>query len=427
MDVKDANNRWDPCYVDDIENYDGFTSRENLLRIQRNDPSLHGVRVRIDNGHPNVPLRGDSAEALGRGIGNNIHLRELELTSGAGINYCYGGKEAFLLLCEGISQNRSIETVSFVDHYARFGADLIQSLTPFFEHNNNLKSITFRGTDTTSSLLVAPLMRRVTPLETLDLGSSLVDSESVEALVAALQDNPTMTPKSICLRNNFIFTDACRSLATLLQDPRCKLEILDLSFNTLDDSSAILFANALIGNTNLKQFIMKDKDEDEENDDALKTSGFRAFSQTLCNTTNINTTYASNHTLQVLHCKGNLEYDLDYDSDDDTETELELHSDISQYLIWNSNENKKIVARKKVFMKHFVNNFTMEPFEGMEPELLVCVLHFMDKASEENGGVTNTTARNLILTQLITKDPMICDIAKPGPLQGVSDRKRKHK
>ena len=54
----------------------------------------------------------------------------------------------------------------------------------------------------------------------------------------------------------------------------------------------------------------------------------------------------------------------------------------------------------------------------MEPDVLVCVLHFMDNASEENCGVTNNNynARQLIpLLQLIEKNSMVCDISKAGP------------
>ena len=88
------------------------------------------------------------------------------------------------------------------------------------------------------------------------------------------------------------------------------------------------------------------------------------FSQALCNTTDINATHSSNHTLSIFS--------------------NQRPSDLDQYLEWNTNANKKVVAHQKVFLQHFICDFHMKPFIKMHPDVLGHVLSFMDKASTEN-------------------------------------------
>ena len=429
--------------VTDEDDIDGFTSRENVLRIQLNDPSLKDIVLSIDAADGSHILLAGDIEALGWGIGQNTHLRKLVIdTRGWNMQEVMGAHiqeawtETIRLLYEGISQNRSIEHL-LVTHVFRIGTDIIHFLPPFLEHNNNFKYIHFcdkdecpyysRLTRDNMRSIMVPLLKRDTPFEKLDLSHCEIDDDLVEALLTPLQASPAMSPKEIDFGNNNIGGDGCRSIATLLRDQRCSMETLNLTDNAVKNSLAILFANALIRNTYLKELNIGDIDYAHYSPRfSVTTSGLRAFSQTLCNTSNINATYSSNHTLQVLEY-GETYKSTGEDSDSDSEIyENPLHSDICQYLSWNTNDNKTIVARKKVFMKHFLCNFTMEPFKEMEPELLVGVLHFMDKASDENYGLTNLCARNLIIFQLITKNPMICGIVKTGVIENCHNRKRKY-
>ncbi len=89
---------------------------------------------------------------------------------------------------------------------------------------------------------------------------------------------------------------------------------------------------------------------------------------------------------------------------------------------------KKWLPTKKCLVNTFNLSFNMEPFEDTEPELLVRVLAFVDKVSEDNRGLTrNDHAHNLnlILLQLITKILLICDIVRPWLNAIVYARKQK--
>ena len=62
-------------------------------------------------------------------------------------------------------------------------------------------------------------------------------------------------------------------------------------------------------------------------------------------------------------------------------------------LEWNENANKVMVACKKVFMHHFVQNFSIDPFLEMEPDLLASILDFIHKDSAENIGEQQNVAQ----------------------------------
>jgi hypothetical protein len=77
----------------------------------------------------------------------------------------------------------------------------------------------------------------------------------------------------------------------------------------------------------------------------------------------------------------------------------------------NSNADKKSVARHKVLMHHFSDfsgHFSMMEFKGMEPELLMRSLIFLDKwGAENNDGASYDVARHSILFHLVRINPVI--------------------
>ena len=376
-----------------IDDRNGVTSRDIWLQIKRDELGLIHLKVRAPGPTftRNQIIEDTEIGEVGRDIGRNTKLREIFL----------GGNSSrqFQLLCEGFHENRSIHYVRW--DRGRLQSDMFQSLTPFLESNTNLLGMEFmhcRFDPGGMHSLMAPLMRRGRPLPRLNLSFNGIDDDLAEELVMGVRENPALTPKRIHLIGNNISEIGCGLIATLLQDPRCTMEELILIGNRVNDASAMLFSDALVGNKKLRVLSLGDR--------AFTATGSRAMSQLLCDTTNINTTYASNHTLLDLRLTDNI-----------------IRSELLQYLGWNRNRNKnrKMVARQKVFMKHFIENFKMEPFEGIHPDLLDRVLDFMNRASVENGGVTNANARHSILYGLIKNNPIVCDITKPG-----NDCKRKH-
>ena len=401
-------------YIGLIDDDDGnFKPADNWLRIKRDDPSLTNVAVyahryarnQLDrlafwllslNPRNNLVLTTTAEiEELGRDIGNNTHLVRLVVMR----DNIDESRRIFQLLCEGINQNRSINRLHLNNQCGREGL-MFQFLNPFLENNNNLQQIIVHVYELNSEglcLLMAPLMRRGTPLDLLALYQNSIDDGLVEELVAVFLENPALTPKNLNLRHNNFGRNGIDAIARLLRDPRCTMEGLDLSGNHINNDSAIILADGLVRNNKLRKLNLDGT--------LITTAGFGFFSPCLCNRSSINATFSSNHTLQFLgHFYTHENVPADVTAWIDYENPLHpMPADLQEYLEWNTNENKKIVARQKVFMQHFIRDFRMQAFEGMDPDLLVSVLNFMDRASSENNGVSNINARHSILIRILSQ------------------------
>ena len=148
------------------------------------------------------------------------------------------------------------------------------------------------------------------------------------------------------------------AVARLLRDPRCTLEEFRFTPKRITGANwATSFANSLIGNRTLKRLCIYGG--------GVTGTDLGAFSHILCDTASIDATYYSNHTLH------SIERDL---YDDNTPITIKLR----KYLELNRNDDKLAVAQQKVFIQHIVHDFRMQSFEGMEPNLLVRVLTFID-------------------------------------------------
>lgn len=80
-------------------------------------------------------------------------------------------------------------------------------------------------------------------------------------------------------------------LASFLQDPSCNLVTLNLNNVPIDDDCSAILAHALRANTKLDSVLFK-------NTTATTRAGWKSFSKALCDTSTINKTYHSNHTLK---------------------------------------------------------------------------------------------------------------------------------
>ena len=113
-------------------------------------------------------------------------------------------------------------------------------------------------------------------------------------------------------------------------------------------------ANALARNTKLGSLHLDDND-------AITESGWEAFSQVMCDTSSINETYVSNHTLNCFGIDTNV-----------------LSSDLNFYLELNENANKRQVAIQKILHHH--NHFDMKPLFPLDLKVLPVVIGWFGRA-----------------------------------------------
>ena len=138
--------------------------------------------------------------------------------------------------------------------------------------------------------------------------------------------------------------------------------------NSIGDEEARVFSNALANNSTLKRL---DLDYC-----GITPEGWKHFKKLICDTSSVNNTYLSNHTLQYL---GD-EHDLDSEDEHYEDRELDVNiTDTLYYLEHNENENKHLVAISKILKNH--THFDMQPFFEWEFKVLPIMIRWFKKAA----------------------------------------------
>ena len=113
--------------------------------------------------------------------------------------------------------------------------------------------------------------------------------------------------------NDSITASGLKYLSTSLQSESCRLEKLDLSYVGICDDGAEVLARGLIGNTSLRCLPLH-VDVENEDEIAITPAGWSAFSTALCDTSSVNNTYLSNHTIQEFWNDNDEDFDIDDES-----------------------------------------------------------------------------------------------------------------
>ena len=133
------------------------------------------------------------------------------------------------------------------------------------------------------------------------------------------------------------------------------METLSIEENNVDDEVVTAFTSALLSNHMLTTLDVLDN--------SITNEGWEAFSKLLCDTTNINSTYLSNHTLEDIYGLPNL------DANPITAL-LSLNED---------GEDEKEVAIIKILQAH--NDINMTPFFEWEFKVLPLMINWFERAS----------------------------------------------
>ena len=144
------------------------------------------------------------------------------------------------------------------------------------------------------------------------------------------------------LWNNSIGAAGCQTLATLLKNSNYNIRTLGLGGNRVDMNGAIAIVNSLSKNSRLRHLNLRHNPVDSTDDTSLT----QALETLLCNTSSINDTYASNHTLE--------------------NTGLSYPERLEFLLDLNKDTNKSHVAIKKILKHH--PKIDMEPLFDWDAE-----------------------------------------------------------
>eukprot|EP00986_Skeletonema_menzelii_P004617 scaffold1588_cov133-Skeletonema_menzelii.AAC.2 len=198
-----------------------------------------------------------------------------------------------------------------------------------------------------------------------------ITDEGLQALIEGAANHC----KDISLsENRNITTSGWRCLSTSLQSERCRLENLHLCYMGIEDGSAEILARGLVGNKSLKYLHLFDEDEEHI---SITPAGWSAFSNVLCDTSTVNNTYLSNHTLQVL-------WDYNYVPYWDYFKEYEVYEEYKssrrarvQYLKLNK-YHPQHAARCKILMHH--SHLDMAPLLQWDLKCLPLAIGWFERA-----------------------------------------------
>ena len=340
-----------------------------LRRIEQNDATLEQFRIGGGRSgftfHANV---GDDYSRLGTAIGNNTHITNLVIDLDE--NALSVEDSGFY---DGLKRNSFIrEVLLFGDnlnnHNFIIGGVLHEILKVYQENSSHLTMINIISCNLVNGgdAAVSATLRNCTNLKHIDLSYCVITDEQLLQIVEGIRGHRSL--EVLDLPGNSIGAAGCQALTTLLEDPNYNIHTLDLEENQIDMNGAVAIVNSLSNNNRLRNLDLGQNPVDSPDSPSLQPSLQDAFDRLLCNTSNINDTYASNHTLEQIglrHSTERLEYLLDLNGD----------------------TNKSHVAIKKILKYH--PNIDMEPLFDWDAEegeqnlkALPHVVGWFDRAEE---------------------------------------------
>ena len=258
------------------------------------------------------------------------------------------------------------------------------SLAEALENNSTLEKLGLGGCYSVTSIgwlaVLSALGRSCRSLEVLILRNNSLDDDSIIAFANDSSYNERL--EVLDLRNCISVTPAgWRALSRLLGSPHSVLRDLDISLNpSVNDEIVTEYANALRGNEHsqlksltigsaLYDFYAETYDYDLS---PLTNAIWDPITNLMCNTSSIDATWSSNHTLCDL---GYFPDQIPHqDSEDDSEgsyiDEAEMPSEITDLLEMNKEDDKKQVARKKVIRYHFSGDYDLNALIGSNQKSL---------------------------------------------------------
>ena len=408
----------DTTKIEDITSNE--VNRDILHRLKNNDEDFDQLWVyeeeELDQRDYNEysPDSREDIGWLGYFIGNNTNVEELNLFHPIGVD-----KTMFY---KGLSNNRYIQKILFSCSGMELNWGTFQLLAPFFKYNDSLievnlhdcqflaedahafsqmlgefnkslESFTFVYNQIDSESLVgvivalsthrqwkrleftgvnigrnectalSTLLRyNTTTIQKLGLPHDYINDEEIEVLVNDFFHMNQLQELNLGC-NTLITIKGWRAVATLLELPHTKLETLNIYNNNIGNDGALVFANALGSNSTLKTLGLRDN--------GITAEGWAPFSKLLCDTSSVNNTYMSNHTLQsfghnVQAVPGEV---ISYQT---------LNGGEDQTISGNRRTEQQKVATRKILQNH--SHFNMRPFFEWEFKVLPIMMRWFDRS-----------------------------------------------
>ncbi len=274
-----------------IDNIDGYCAVDDVLSALA--PAIGSLQLLETLSLPYNWIGNDGARALAPGLANLSLLEELTL------QYNSIGVEGASALAAGLTDLRSLKKLDL--------------------------SGNFIGNDGISAL--APALASIQSFEELYLSNNSIGDDGVQALIEGISHCSKLS-KLRLNGNRSITALGVVPLSTLLRSDGCSLTEISLCGIRIGNDGAAALADGLKG----KKLIELSFNLDSA---GLTPAGWSAFSKLLCDTSSVNNTYLSNHTLKTI---GNFD-------------NRGAPDDVKQLLALNKHPNEH-VAIHKILMSH---------------------------------------------------------------------------
>lgn len=336
-------------------------SREEVIRrIEENDPTLTKLIVHLHDNCPHyqqnswfagdsIVVDNDELVALGKGTGANTHLNRF--------CFCGCGRElpdesTTKRFMEGFKRNTSIVTI-FFDLINNFSQGLGLEILEVFRNNSTRLRLFLMDHCDLANGGEHEILTTLSACKKIEVIGTRGTGIDVGQLSLAIRRHKYL--KCITLGGNNIGRGGCQGVATLLSDPESRVKFLGLSM--IDNECITILANGLRNNNKLKCL-------DLSGNPGITKTGFQTLSQVLCNTSSINETYLSNHTLKQIDGQ-NHRVGITLD-------------ELRNLLELNSGRDKRKVAMIKIVRYHV--HFNMEPFFEWDLKVLPIALKWFETA-----------------------------------------------
>mmetsp|Transcript_18063 Transcript_18063/g.30471 ORF Transcript_18063/g.30471 Transcript_18063/m.30471 type:complete len:570 (+) Transcript_18063:253-1962(+) len=248
-------------------------------------PQLEDIRLE------SIGLEGNGWAALSTTFmawGRNSKLKKLDLS----LNNI--DDEGLQSLLRGIANCRNLVELNL------FGNNVItvvglRALSGFFQSKScRLESLNLAsmGVDDERTIVLATGLTTHKSLKHLNLSQNDIGDEGIAALVSGITAAANTSLETLNLSRNAFTTAGVRSLSTLIQSERSTLKDLSINDMRIDDDGISILADALTNNTSLETLFLDLH--------GSTSAGKKTLLRLLCDTSSINNTYLSNHTLQTI-------------------------------------------------------------------------------------------------------------------------------
>ena len=320
-----------------------------------------------------IGIDNEGMVTLASGLATFQSLKLLNLSNNA------IGDEGLQALAAGLSINKNLETLHLSNNRTispiglRHLSDVIptalnlrelylagdsinneglQALAVGLSKHQTLERLDLSRNEIGSDGLRALATTEIISLRSLNLARNAINDEGLGVLAGGLAKLCNLETLNLA-NNNMITSPGLAVLTPIFRLKSCSLKEMDLSRMIIEDSGAKVFAEGLVGNESLTKLLFGCNN--------ITASGWSAFSILLCDTSSVNNTYLSNHTLEEIGSR----YLLD------------IPSSLQRSLRLNK-QNQYDVPICKILMSH--SDLDMTPLLQWKLKLLPFVLAWFERA-----------------------------------------------